>query len=57
MFEILNKEGWIIKAESFRPIEYKDLYIFDPIAVPKPEEFDHSIIEQLKAFEEENKKK
>ena len=57
MFEVLNKEGWIIKAESFRPIEYKDLYIFDPVNVPKPEEFDREVSEQLKAFEEEIEKK
>jgi len=57
MFEILNKEGWITKAETFRPNEYKDLYIFDPINAPEPEEFDRAISDQLKAFEEENKKK
>lgn len=57
MFEALNKEGWIIKAESFRPIEYKDLYIFDPIAIPKAEEFDEAVTEQLKNFEEENRRK
>lgn len=53
LFELLNKEGWITKAESFNPQEYKELYIFDPISVPSPEEFDRGVTEQLKHFEEE----
>lgn len=50
LFELLNKEGWIIKAESFYPQEYKELYIFDPVAVPSPKEYDEKVVEQLKVF-------
>ncbi len=57
LFEMLNKEGWITKAESFRPQEYKELYIFDPISVPSPDQFDKGVTESLKNFEEESKKK
>lgn len=53
LFEILNKEGWITKAESFSPQEYKELYIFDPISVPSPEEFDNAVESQLKKYNEE----
>lgn len=51
MLETLNKEGWITKAESFRPNEYKDLYIFDPMSAPTPEEFDDQVTKQIKEFE------
>lgn len=53
LFEILNKEGWITKAESFSPQEYKELYIFDPVSVPSPEEFDNAVDAQLRKYEKE----
>lgn len=51
LFEMLNKEGWITRAEAFYPQEYKELYIFDPIAVPSPQEFDKDVTERLNNFE------
>ncbi|MFA6252109.1 MAG: hypothetical protein WCX74_01780 [Candidatus Paceibacterota bacterium] len=53
LFEMLNKEGWITKAESFTPQEYKELYIFDPVSVPLAEEYDEGVVEKLKTFEKE----
>jgi len=56
LFELLNKEGWITSAESFSPQEYKELYIFDPISVPTPEEFDVEVVDRLRTFEDEKYK-
>lgn len=50
MMETLNKEGWVTKAESFRPNEYKDLYIYDPIGSPTPEEYDKLVTKPLEDF-------
>lgn len=52
MMETLTKEGWITKGESFRPNEYKDLYIYDPIGSPTPEEYDQAVTKILKDFED-----
>lgn len=51
MMEVLTKEGWITKGESFRPNEYKDLYIYDPIGSPSPEEYDKAVTKILEDFE------
>lgn len=53
MLEALNKEGWITKAETFRPNEYKDLYIYDPIGSPTPEEYDQKVTKILEDFNKE----
>ncbi len=35
-FTRASKQGWISKAWSFTPVEWKEEWIFDPIAAPNP---------------------
>ena len=45
----LSKQGWFVRGESFSPNRTSGEWIFDPVAVPSVEEFDH-FIESLKEY-------
>jgi DNA-binding Lrp family transcriptional regulator len=52
-FEDLTREGWISRAETFAPNEYKDIYIFDPVAVPDTETYDKEVTDKVKNLKTE----